>query len=261
MNAEPMSWSALAAAVGENADSSALRTASRRRAFTERAIIAAPSGKVTDFHPDALVFRVDQLSSVVASAALWRLALRYARAKSTHLHTPAELQATFRSTLLKAAFGRALERALVQRKLPTGVRAVLRRGHFYLVAEDDLLSAGATASPSAASMAGSPIAPGRTHRPAANGAQERAAFAEAFDRAFRRLDVESGRRNFVKLIGLRRALPQFPRAVFDRELNALRRAGLFSLDAAEGTHDRTTAEEREAGVMEAGRRLLYCARR
>ena len=262
MNGDPMSWATLAAAVGENADSPALRVASRKRAFTDRVIVAAPSGKITDFHPEALVFRADRLAVVAASGRLLRLALRYARATSTHLHTPAELQATFRSAALKAAFGRALETALAKRSLPTGVHAVLRRGHFYLLAAEDLVAPipSNAGSPARARTGENPAALSRrresTHRVARN-----ESFAEVFDRAFRRIDTQTGRRNFVKLLSLRKALPQFSRADFDRELNALRRAGLYSLDAAEGTHDRTTPEEREAGVIEAGRRLLYCARR
>ena len=54
----------------------------------------------------------------------------------------------------------------------------------------------------------------------------------------------------MKLASLRHALPQFSRDVFDSELQALRRAGEFSLDSHEGLHGTLTTEEREAGENE-----------
>lgn len=258
----PITWGELARRLGVATDSPALIAATRRRRCADRIIIAAPSGKPDPtIPPEALVFRVEDLERVARSTELWRLALRYLRGRATHLHTVGELRAVFKPTPLKMAFGAALATALANRTLPAGVAAVLRRGHFYLLLQDDLLTPPESV-------------PRRTNGRAVGfdsmASEDRAqndhptgdeSFADAFEREFSRLDAESGRKNFVKLLRLREALPQFSRTVFDRELNALRRAGRFSLDAAEGTHDRTTPEERDAGVVEAGRRLLYCARR
>ena len=386
MRGEPITWGELAARVGESDKSTVLLRASRRRAFTQCAIVATPSGKADVPPPEALVFRADQLSKMASSPRLWQLALHYLRAKSTHLHSAGELKTVFKPAALKSAFGTAVNRALASGTLPVGIGAVLRRGHFYLLLQDDLLTPPASprrssapsvrgsatgqppplpgakarsgprnrpltstnnkplTSPANKPLTGSSLPPlrrapasssrprpvsspqnqplssaqnrplssaqnrplssaqnrplssaqnrpvssaqkrpltghrnrplsGVRNRPLTGARPDRApsvpgapspasdAFADAFEREFTRLDAETGRKNFVKLLSLRQALSQFPRAVFDHELNALRRAGRFSLDAAEGTHDRTTPEEREAGVVEAGRRLLYCARR
>ncbi len=249
MQSQPMTWAELSAQLGESTTSLALVDATRRRSFTQCAMIAASAGRSEVPDPAALVFRLDELPAVAASARLWRLAFRYVRGGSTHLHSAGELRAAFKPAPLKTAFGHAMKAALARRALPAGVAAVLRRGHYYLLLQDDLLTA-------PVSRPASSPPPGED-----SGAAPTTSFAEAFDAVFSRLDHESGGKNFVKLLSLRRALAQYPRRVFDQELNALRRAGQFSLDAAEGTHDRTTPEEREAGVVEAGRRLLYCARR
>jgi hypothetical protein len=58
---------------------------------------------------------------------------------------------------------------------------------------------------------------------------------------------------------LRRALPH-DRATFDRELRELRRAGRYSLSAAEGRHG-IQREEQEAGIREEGSLLLFVSRK
>jgi hypothetical protein len=83
-------------------------------------------------------------------------------------------------------------------------------------------------------------------------------FAARFSEAFDRLDRQSGGRNFVSLVDLRRALPA-PRDVFDAKLFQLRRAGRYSLSAAEGRHG-ISPEEREAGIPEEGSLLLFVSR-
>jgi hypothetical protein len=67
-------------------------------------------------------------------------------------------------------------------------------------------------------------------------------FARLFEEAFDRFDRERGSHNLVSLVGLRRALP-VGRAAFDAELQRLRRAGRYSLSAAEG---RTASATRSA---------------
>ena len=247
MNGRAMTWGELANHVGEAPDSRAMLDAARSRQFSQTLMVASPSGRTEVPPAEALVFALRDIDEVAKGAALWRLALRYLRTPATHVHTEGELRSVFRSAKLKSAFSDAIRSALAAGELPAGIRAVLRRGHFYLLLQDDLLTPFQSLDASTQNSA-----------PADN---DDDSFGQAFEAAFRRLDIASGRRNFVKLLDLRRALPQFSRLQFDRGLNALRRAGLFSLDAAEGTHDRTTPEERQAGLVEAGRRLLYCARR
>jgi hypothetical protein len=81
------------------------------------------------------------------------------------------------------------------------------------------------------------------------------AFEPAFTQAFQRVDRLKGSHNFVSLVDLRRELP-VSREAFDGGLRSLRRAGKYSLSAAEGRHG-ISPEERDAGIEEEGTLLLY----
>jgi hypothetical protein len=85
-------------------------------------------------------------------------------------------------------------------------------------------------------------------------------FAAAFEAAFGRLDRQEGSHNFVSLVDLRRALDAWPREAFDRGLRGLRVDGRFDLAGAENLGG-LRAEEREAGILEAGSLLLYVSRK
>jgi nucleotide-binding universal stress UspA family protein len=84
-------------------------------------------------------------------------------------------------------------------------------------------------------------------------------FSARFEEAFARLDHEHGGHNHVSLVDLRRAVP-VERAIFDAVLQQMRRAGRYSLSAAEGRHG-LHAEEQEAGIHEDGSLLLFVSRR
>ncbi len=83
-------------------------------------------------------------------------------------------------------------------------------------------------------------------------------FADAFDHAFARLDASDGGYNFVKLLQLRQALPQYGRAEFDSGLHTLRLARRYSLMPSEGNGISLSDQEHDAGIQEAGSRLVYC---
>ena len=83
-------------------------------------------------------------------------------------------------------------------------------------------------------------------------------FAEAFDHAFARLDASDGGYNCVKLLHLRQALPQYGRAEFDAGLHTLRLARRYSLMPSEGNGISLSDQEHDAGIQEAGSRLVYC---
>lgn len=84
-------------------------------------------------------------------------------------------------------------------------------------------------------------------------------FYSDFDAAF---DAAPGHRhNYVLLADLREAMPQYPRDVFDRGINDLRRARRYALDSADGRHQRLTTAQTDAGIREAGSVLVYAARR
>ena len=85
-------------------------------------------------------------------------------------------------------------------------------------------------------------------------------FGRRFEEVFNRLDREAGSHNFVSLVPLRVALADIGRDAFDRGLQDLRRAGRFTMSAAEGRHG-LTVEERTAGIIEDGTLLLHVSRR
>jgi hypothetical protein len=84
-------------------------------------------------------------------------------------------------------------------------------------------------------------------------------FAPLFDAAFARLDRERGGHNLVNLVSLRQAIP-VDRATFDAELQRMRRAGRYSLSAAEGRHG-LSPQEQAAAFREDGALLLFVSRR
>jgi hypothetical protein len=100
---------------------------------------------------------------------------------------------------------------------------------------------------------------GGTPAPRPEGPRPAGDFARAFDEAFERLDRAAGAHNYVSLVDLRRAVP-VDRQTFDTALGDLRRAGRYTLSAAEGRHG-VRPEEREAGIVEDGAVLLYVSRR
>jgi hypothetical protein len=85
--------------------------------------------------------------------------------------------------------------------------------------------------------------------------------AAALDRAFDRLDRQAGGHNFISLADLRRDLPEHDRAAVDAELLRQRKAGRYSLSAAEGGRGALRPHEMAAGIREDGALLLYLSRR
>lgn len=163
-------------------------------------------------------------------------------------------------TALKKLFPTDLEREAVARRLPLGVHSIScgaeksRKRYFFVLDGPAPGANGHVAAPHV--HAHTPAAEPPRVVPAAPPAGFGLAFAEAFDR----LDRQQGRRNFLKLLELRRALPQFDRAGFDAGLNQLRRERSFSLAPHEGLEGVLTPDEREAGISEAGNLWAYVLR-
>lgn len=157
-------------------------------------------------------------------------------------------------TALKKEFAADAGRAANDRKLPAGVHSILcgsgksEKRYFFLLD-------GAATGPAVHQHA----AP-TNHAPAPEHHSGAPNFARAFDEAFDRLDLRDGRRNFLKLLDLRRALPQFDRAAFDAGLHRLRMDRAFSLAPHEGLRGTLTPEERDAGISEAGNLWTYVLR-
>jgi hypothetical protein len=162
---------------------------------------------------------------------------------------------------LKKQFPADLEREAAARRLPPGVHSITcgtpkaRKRYFFMLA-------GALPGANGHAAAAHPAHP--VHAPASEPprapAMPPAGFGPAFAEAFDRLDRQDGGRNFLKLLELRRALPQFGRAGFDAGLNQLRRERAFSLAPHEGLEGALTPEEREAGISEAGNLWTYALR-
>jgi hypothetical protein len=144
---------------------------------------------------------------------------------------------------LRPVFVAALEKELAGGALPAGVGAltIRKKPHLFLLAD----------------LAGRQPAPAVAEAPAE--AKEKPPlvdFARMFDEVFERLGQAS--HGQVSLVELRRQVP-VERERFDEELNRLRRAGRYSLEGAEGRHG-ISSEEREAGIVEHGRLLLYVSK-
>jgi hypothetical protein len=150
---------------------------------------------------------------------------------------------------VQTAFEEAVNRRLDSGALPDTVGTLwIKTRHLFLTRD--------VQTPHSAPAALKPSAAEPDRRPPEAGAPS--PFADQFDAAFERLDRQSGGRNFLSLVDLRRTLAA-PRETFDAELFRLRQAGRYSLSAAEGRHG-ITPEERAAGIPEEGSLLLFVSR-
>jgi hypothetical protein len=146
-----------------------------------------------------------------------------------------------------AAFVGSLARRIEERRVPAGVGVLLlSKGALFFPVDRAILPAAPTAAAKAAPNGAAVNLP---------------SFADRFDNAFAALDNASGGHNYVTLGALRASLHDVPRATFDAELSALRRARRYTLDPSDGRHRQMTESERDAGIMEAGNLLVYVARR
>jgi hypothetical protein len=202
--------------------------------FRTQALVALPR------RADAPVALAADLDALAASPLLLQAALSAARTPDNQAVGLAELKKKLAAPL-RQAFEAAANRRIGERSLPAAVGClrVKKRPHLFLLAD---LGVAAPAP-----------------KPAAAPAPALADFARRFEEVFERLDCERGSHNLVSLVGLRRGLP-VDRATFDAELQRLRRAGRYSLSAAEGRHG-ISPEERDAAVSEDGSLLLYVSRR
>lgn len=144
-----------------------------------------------------------------------------------------------------------IERMMTEGKAPAGYGMIRVGKKSYLFRLSDV---GGTAGPSATPSPKNPADQQNTTSATTSG------FATAFSEAFERLDAQDGGYNFVKLLKLRNALPQYSRSAFDAGLEQLRKERRFSLEASEGLLVTLTEQERSAGIIESGRQLIYCKR-
>jgi hypothetical protein len=200
---------------------------------------------------DPVIAFKEDFHQLATSPQFLELVLKTVRTDDTQVYAVKDLK-TKVADGLQAPFAAAVNHQIETQTLPTSVAWVVQKKNKLLVLREDVHGGREPGSvPSA-----------QVQRPAA---EERVPsppwldFGLAFDEAFQRLDRQAGSHNFVSLVELRRALPH-DRATFDRELRELRRAGRYSLSAAEGRHG-IQPEEQEAGIREEGSLLLFVSRK
>jgi hypothetical protein len=222
-----------------------LAQALHKEPFRSQAVLALPK------QPDSPVALADDRERLLSAPRLLRLTLAVARTPDNQAVSvpdlakklPRNLQGDFRATV---------NRQVSERILPDdlGVLFVKKKPLLFLLV--DINAGSLPARPAALPR---PVSPPSEPKPA----PAQMDFAHLFDEAFARLDGEHGSHNHVSLVELRRAVP-VERAVFDAGLHELRRAGRYSLSAAEGRHG-LHAEEQDAGIHEDGSLLLFVSRR
>jgi hypothetical protein len=203
--------------------------------FRSQAVVAVAR------RPDAPVALAADREALAASSVLLLAALTAARTADNQAVGLAELKKKL-IPALRQPFEAAVARRIAERSLPAGVGClrVKKKPLLFLLADLGV------PAPAPIPPAAPPPAPPTD-------------FARRFEEVFERLDRERGSHNLVSLVGLRRELP-VGRPAFDAELQRLRRAGRYSLSAAEGRHG-ISPEERDAAIAEDGGLLLFVSRR
>lgn len=225
----------------------------------------ASRGKPLSYFAQSLAFLPDDNDRVASSVELLFSVLRLARTSRANIFPLSALVERV-PTFLEKPFAKTLQGHIDHATTPPGVGIVYQKVPQFFLFEHAVL--GPIVQPSTARPDDG--APRRTEptAPPATAAQLRdhtgldlAEFERDFQTAFERLDLQSGKHNYVLLHDLRRALPAIPRGEFDERLNDLRRNKRFSLDSADDRHVRLTPEQLEAGIREANSLLVYVARR
>ncbi len=247
----PVSLEALFHAEAPESDTAAVLKLATDKTFKAK-VTQALAGNL----PSPVVLAGDE-ERLVSSPALIEFALAVQRTADNQAVPVADLGKKLAANV-KSGFVAALERRLHEGTLPQSVGCLLirKKPHLFLLAE---LANKVVLPPAALSVPQGADAP-RSPQQGADAPRSPAVdFAPAFAEAFDKLDRERGAHGLVSLVWLRQEIP-VRRAEFDEGLNALRRAGLYTLTAAESRAG-ITPEEREAGIVEQGSLLLYVSRR
>jgi hypothetical protein len=219
-------------------------------------------------HPETPVALAEDRETLAASDTLLELAVTLARTSTDFVVTPAKVKGKVIPPLQRP-LEEAIKRRIEARAMPPAVGCLRHGRTWVLFLLSDVLTAQPTEKIGAGSAVSPPVEgvkekprvgsqPPETAEPPTRG-ESPTDFARAFDQAFQQLDRQKGSHNFVSLVDLRRALP-VDRQTFDAELANLRRAGRYTLSAAEGRHG-VNPEEQEAGIYEDGSLLLYVSRK
>jgi hypothetical protein len=220
--------------------------------------------------PQTPVALAEDVGLLANSPNLLVLALRRARKETHHACSPADLKTHVVPPVQNAFLEAVSQRAESGRLPPTVGRLLQKKKPLLFLLSDIVSGASAGAEPARVSQA----QPHATRKESGHAVNDRAEpshtlpttvggpptdFVDAFDEMFRRLDQQGRSHNIVNLLDLRRALP-CDRQAFDAGLRDLRRAGRYTLSAAE-SREGITAAEQEAGIVEDGALLLYVSRK
>lgn len=152
----------------------------------------------------------------------------------------------------------AVERMIASNSLPPALGALKISRKWNLFFQKDVVRSGATGSDTSGSVKSQPET---SVSNSVATVPQKGSFADDFVAAFEKLDRESSFRNYLKLLDLRRQLPDYDRSEFDRGILDLCRQRLFGLEGSDGSTVKLTEEERSAGIMDGGSLLVYCRRR
>lgn len=238
----PVRWLALQQSAGPDSPREVLHRATLAEPFSSRAIIACPNA------PDSPVFLTMDLESCVRSGAMLSFLVRRATADDNIALSPQKLSAAAGlHPIVRQVLNTVAEEIISGMPLPPGIGlARIARKWQLLDLSRVRVGAGSGVPPVTSDSAAA------SSRPAADSD----AFSAAFDAAFARLSRTSHLPGYVSLADLRPALSEYPREVFDSQLQQLRRAGLYSLSLLEGRMALSAAEESAVMVIDNRRYLL-----
>ncbi len=225
----------LADIVAPGASADDLRAATADKSFKARVLLALPNNLAS---PLALVDQAEQLAQ---DERVLEMALASTRTADNQAVKLADIKKKL-DKKIQPAFDRAVTTTLAAGALPAAVGCLRIKKILFLFLTRDL---------------GTKPLVGRDREEAVS-VPAPSDLGSSIGAAFDRLDREKGGHNLVSLLPLRQALV-VERAAFDAELQRLRRAGRFTLSAAEGRHG-LSSEEREAGIVEEGVLMLYVSR-
>jgi hypothetical protein len=249
-DAYPAELNRLYEQTGMAATPAALKQALGREPFRSQSVLALPR------LPNSLVVLAEDRKLLMNSPRLLHLTLSSARTPDNQAVSVVDLAKKLPRNL-QIDFRETLNRQVRERILPdeVGVLIVKKKPLLFLCA--DLSSMAFREETVRVARPSPPVAP--KIEPKLEPTPPVLAFAVRFDEAFARLDRQHGAHNHVSLVELRQSIP-IDRAVFDAGLQQLRRAGRYSLSAAEGRHG-LDAAERDAAIHEDGSVLLFVSRR
>jgi hypothetical protein len=239
----PLLLSRLLRRVAPEADPDLVRGALKDRLLKPHLLLAVPG------HPDSPAALSEDAARLLDWSSFIPAVLGVVRTAENQAVPVKDLKSKV-SKPLKVAFAEGLDRHVSAGHFPpeVGLLRIKRTPYLFLLRD---LPAAPPSPPTSRDQA--PLAP------AAPAESTDADFACRFEEAFARLDRERGGHNLVSLVPLRQALG-LGRAAFDAGIEQLRRAGRYSLSAAEA-REGISPEEQAAGLREQGALLLFVSRR